>query len=127
MRTIFLAASLMIGMTSVAQRGMNDYASVDFKPEGNVKVYVETFKTYVYNVEFVEDAIIFDTEMEMMLSEYHRILTENGIKFRKYTTEELFKIIDDNGFVYFHHIKDGIEYTVTIQDTSGEIIVITEQ
>jgi Ca2+-binding EF-hand superfamily protein len=65
--------------------------------------------------------------MEMMLSEYHRILTENGIKFRKYTIEELFKIIDDNGFVYFHHFKDGIEYTVTIQDTSGEIIVITEQ
>jgi hypothetical protein len=127
MRTIFLAASLMIGMTSVAQKGMNDYASVDVKPSGDAKVFVTTFGTYIYNVEFIEDANIYDIEIEGVLAEYYRILEENDVKFKVRSMDELFDMINTNGFIYIKHIKDGIEYIVTIQDTSGEIIVITEQ
>lgn len=127
MRTIFLAVSLMIGMTSVAQKGMNDYTVVDFKPKGDSKVFVRTFGTYIYNVEFIEDLNIYDIEIEGVLSEYYRILEENNVKFKIHSMEELFQMVNDNGFVYIKNIKDGIEYTITIQDTSGEIIVIAKQ
>lgn len=127
MKAIVLSAVLMVGMTSFAQKGMNDYTSVSLKPDGNVKVFVETFRTYVFNIDFIEDGSIYDTEIEKLMSEYYRILTANDIKFRTYSMKELFDMINRNNFIFFHYIKDGIEYTVTIQDTSGEIIVITEQ
>lgn len=127
MRTVILTVVLMIGLTSLGQKGMSEYASVDFKPNGNVKVFVKTFKTYVYNVDFIEDAMIFDTEIELLMNEYYRILDANYISVKRKNMNELFDMINKDGYISIVNEKNCIEYFVTIQDTSGEIIVITHQ
>lgn len=126
--TIFsVAAFLMIGLTTVAQRGMDDYASVQVKPNGNSKVFVETFKTYIFNVDFIEDGTIYDEEIDQIATEFYRILSENNISYKKTTMADFFNMVDENGYISVTYKKNGIEYILTIQDTSGEVMVITEQ
>ena len=127
MRTIFLAVSLMVCTSSFTQNGMQDYIPVSTKQTGNVKIFVEPFRTYIYNVDFIEDAVIYDTEIDNVLSEFQRILIENNVCFKSFDMDEMFETINREGYIQLSYKKRGIEYIATIQDEYGQIIVINEQ